>query len=236
MNILKSKPSKAVALALAAVVQVYVSGGFVLAAPKAAEPAVKAAARQEIQGRLTTTGDNPVNVNGNSARTGETIFSGQQIQTPAGTRATVELPGLGSVDIAPGSTATVTFAQGRINVVVASGCASVRANDAVTGTLQSSGGTETTGAGGGTVDNCDAGAAGAMPAGGASGAGATGGGVAGGAATGGGLGSGTALALTAAVVGAFSLIAYHVISDSDNPEPQCTPIPANSSVLVPGSC
>jgi hypothetical protein len=235
MNILKIKSSKAVALALVAVLQVYLSGGFALAAPKAAEPAAKPAARQEIQGRLTTAGDNPVTVNGNSAKTGETIFSGQQIQTPAGTGATVQLGALGSLEIAPGSNVTLTFAAGRIDVVVISGCVTLRATDGTTGTVQSRGNTETTGADGGTIDTCDDAAPGGVPVGGA-GTGGVGAGTAGGAAGAGGLGTGAALGLTAAVVGAFTLIGNRLISDSDNPEPvPCTPIPGTTSPLTPPS-
>ena len=68
MNIAKSRATKAVALALASVLQVYAVGGFAHAAGSdvtaSAEPAVR---RQgAVQGRLTTTGDNPASVNGDS--------------------------------------------------------------------------------------------------------------------------------------------------------------------------
>ena len=227
MNILKSKSSKAVAFTLTAVLQVYASGGFALAAPKAAEPAAKSAARQDAQGRLTTVGDNPVTVNGNSASTGETIFSGQQIQTPAGTGATVQLGALGSVEIAPGSNVTLTFSGGMINVAVTSGCVKVNAARGVTGTIQSSGGPETTGADGGTIDNCDGATPGAVPVGSAGGVGTAGG------TTAGGLGTAASVALTTAIVGGFAFIAHELISDSENPEIPCTPIPANPSLGTP---
>ena len=220
MTILKRKSSKAIALALASVLQVYASGGLALAAPKRAEPAAKPAARQDAQGRLTTAGDNPVTVNGNSAKTGETIFSGQQIQTPAGTGATVQLGTLGSVEIAPGSNVTLTFSGGTINVTVTSGCVKVNAARGVTGTIQSSGSPETTGADGGTIDNCDSAPAGAAaPVGGAT--------------AGGGLGTAASVALTAAIVGAFALIAHELISDSENETAPCSPIPANPSLGTP---
>jgi hypothetical protein len=218
MNILKSRATKAVALALAAVLQVYAAGGFALAAPgvSAAEPA----APRQTQGRLTTTGDNPVSVNGNSAKTGETIFSGQQIQTPAGTTATVQLPGLGSVEIRPGSNVTLTFGEGRINVVVLSGCVRVSADAGVTGTIQSKGKTITTDEDDRVIENCDDGVVPVAPV----------------SATAGGLSSGTATALTVGAVTAFSLIAHELISDSNNPEPNdCTPIPGTTSPLTPPS-
>src|SRR5829696_8117172 len=110
MNIDRSKATKLVAFALACAVQVYAGGGFALAAVETNAGAPPRPARQgAAQGRLNIKGDNPVSVNGTSARTGETIFSGQRIATPAGTEATVELPGLGSVEIEPRSDVTLTF-------------------------------------------------------------------------------------------------------------------------------
>ncbi|MFL6255841.1 MAG: hypothetical protein ACJ74T_12585 [Pyrinomonadaceae bacterium] len=221
MKIFKSRTTKAVALVLAAGLQVYAAGGFALAAPEVS--ATSAAAPRQTQGRLTTTGDNPVSVNGNNAKSGETIFSGQQIQTPAGTNATVELPGLGSVEIMPGSNVTLTFGEGKIDVVVINGCVRLSADKGVTGTVQTKGRTRTTGSDHHVIDNCDDTGGGVVPVGPAS-------------ATAGGLGTGTATALTAALVGAFSIIAHELISDSENPKPtNCTPIPGTTSPLTPPS-
>ena len=217
MKIFKSRALKAVALALAIALQAYAAGGFALAAVEGAAPL---RAPQQAQGRLTTTGDNPVSVNGNSARTGETIFDGQQIQTPAGTTATVQLPGLGSVEIRPGSNVTLNFGAGKINVVVVNGCVRVSADAGVTGTIQSGGKTRSTDRDDHVIDNCDEGGAPPYPT----------------SATAGGLGNGAALALTTAVVGTFAIIANQLISDSDNPEPtDCTPIPGTTSPLTPPS-
>ncbi len=223
MTILKSRATKAGALALAAVLQVYAAGGFALAAPEVAGPNAAPVAGRQTQGRLTTAGDSPVSVNGNSAKTGETIFSGQQIQTPAGTSATVQLPGLGSVEIRPGSNVTLTFGEGRIAVVVLSGCVRLSAAAGVTGTVQSKGKTHTTDSDDRVIEICDD-AAGAVPADPSS-------------ATAGGLGTGSATGLTAAVVGAFAIISHELISDSDNPgpPPNCTPIPGTTSPLTPPS-
>jgi hypothetical protein len=235
MKIFKSRTTKAVAIALAAVLQVCAVGGLALAAPEAVGVIVGAPGPQ-AQGRLTTTGDNPVSVNGNGARTGETIFSGQQIQTPAGTTATVQLPGLGSVEIRPGSNVTLTFGEGKVDVVVASGCVRLAADAGVTGTVQSKGKTRTTDANDRVIEICDDAAGGAIP-GGTTGAtaGGSGAGTAG-ATAGGGLSSGVATALTAAVVGAFAIIAHELISDSENPvPPNCTPIPGTTSPLTPPS-
>jgi hypothetical protein len=228
MNIAKSRASKAAALALAAALQVYAGGGFAHAAADAHAPAGVPAARQgAVQGRLTTSGDNPVSVNGNSAKSGETIFSGQRIATPAGTRADVALPGLGSVEIAPGSDVTLTFGEGRITVVVLSGCVELETEKGVTGTVESNGKTRTTNSTkSDEIDICGD-RAGVVP---------TDAGASTAASTAGGLGSGTATALTAAIVGTFAIIGHEFVSDSDNPEPApCTPIPGTTSPLTPPS-
>ena len=116
------------------------------------------------QGRLTTRGNNPVTVNGNNAKSGETIFSGQSIQTPAGVGATVNLPELGRVDITPGSNLTLTFENGKMKVTLVSGCVILTANKGITGTIESGGSTqETEPATGGTIDVCTSTVAGAAP-------------------------------------------------------------------------
>lgn len=215
---------KAIAFALACALQVYAGGGFALAAAgtHAAVAPAPAARQNAVQGRLTTTGNNPVSVNGNAARTGETIFPGQRINTPSGTEATIELPGLGRVEIEPGSDVTLTFGEGRITVVVLSGCVEVVAERGVTGTIEARGRTLATDPSKrDEIEICGDRAAGVIPAAGA---------------TAGGLGSGTATVLTTAVVGTFAVIAHELISDSENPEPEpCTPIPGTTSPLTPPS-
>ena len=221
MNIARSRASKAAALALAAALQVYAGGGFAHAAADAWVPAARQGA---VQGRLTTTGNNPVSVNGNSAKTGETIFSGQRVATPAGTEAIVELPGLGSVEIKSRSDVTLTFGEGRIGVVVLSGCVELETEKGVTGTVEANGKTRTTNPEKRDEIEICSDRAGIVPA------------DAGTASTAGGLGSGTATGLTVALVGTFAIIAHELISDSDNPEPApCTPIPGTTSPLTPPS-
>jgi hypothetical protein len=228
MNNAKSRAWKAAALALACVLQVYAGGGFALAAARSGANAAPAAARQSAtQGRLTTTGDNPVSVNGNPAKTGETIFSGQRIATPAGTEATVELPGLGSLEVEPGSDVTLTFAEGRIGVVVMSGCVELKTEKGVTGTAEAKGKTRTTdSAKRDEIEICaDRAPAGVLP----QGPGTVG-------TAGGGLNGGVATVLAAAAVTTFGLIAHEFISDSENPQPApCTPIPGTTSPLTPPS-
>jgi hypothetical protein len=226
MRILKSSMSKAMALVLVgAVLPIYQGVGFALAAThKAADAAVNTAALQDVQGRLTTAGNNAITVNGNAAKTGETIFSGQQIQTPSGTSATVQLGGVGRVEIAPGSNVTLTFGAGSISVVLTSGCVKLTANPGVAGTVESGGKTQTTDTEkGGVIDTCPDRAPAAVATIPAATVGA-----------GGGLGTGAAVAITGAVLATFSAISNRVISDSTNPEPlPCTPIPGNTSPATP---
>lgn len=225
MSILKNSLAKAVALALVgAFLPVYQGVGLALAAShETAHAASNAAAPQDVQGRLTTAGDKAINVNGNAAKTGDTVFSGQQLQTPSGTGATVQLGGLGRVEIAPGSDLTLTFAAGSITVVLTRGCVKLTANPGVAGTVESGGKTQTTDTEkGGVIDTCPdrIPAAAAIPA-------STVG-------VGGGLGTGAAVAVAGGVVATFSAIASEVISDSTNPEPlPCTPIPGNTSPSTP---
>lgn len=154
MQYLKSRTSKTVAVVLVlAVAHLYVNAELVRAATARLFAGV--AAQGAIQGRLTTRGNNPVTVDGNSARSGETIFSGQSIQTPDAAGATVNLPGLGRVDISTNTNITLTFEQGKINVKLVSGCVVLTAYKGTTGTLEEGGRTRQTDPDkGGTIENC----------------------------------------------------------------------------------
>lgn len=233
MSTVKSRIVKVTALGLAlAVTHVCLSAELVQAA-SARLVAKVTAAQGGAQGRLTTRGNNSVTVNGNSAKSGETIFSGQSIQTPAGVGATVNLPGIGRVDIAPNTNLTLTFETGKVNVVLVSGCVILTANRGNVGSVESGGSTQRTeGDQGGVIDVCSSTTPGAAPivgqgAAAAAGAGASGAAVGTAAATaagvGSGLGTGTALALVAASVGTFAIVANRVISTpcrrGPNPSP-----------------
>ncbi|MBV8859870.1 MAG: hypothetical protein JOZ02_23265 [Acidobacteria bacterium] len=235
MITVKSRIVKATAFCLAlAVTHVCLSAGLVQAA--SARLVAKATAAQGgSQGRLTTRGNKAVTVNGTSAKSGDTVFSGQSIQTPEGVGATVNLPGIGRVDIAPNTNLTLSFESGKVNVVLVSGCVILTANRGNVGSVESGGSTQRTeGDQGGVIDVCSSTTPGAAPivgqgAAAAAGAGATGAGAGAGTAAataagaGGGLGTATALALTAATVGTFAVVANRVISTpcrrGPNPSP-----------------
>ena len=234
MSTLKNRTFKATALVLAlAVTHVCLSAELVQAA--SARLIAKATSPQGgAQGRLVTRGNNPVTVGGNPAKSGETVFSGQSIQTPAGVGATVNLPGVGRVDIAPNSNVTITFEAGKVNVALASGCAILTANRGNAGSVESGGSTQNTeGDQGGVIDVCSS-TTGGAPIVGQGAASAAGAGASGGTAatttaaatavgTGGGLGTVPALVLTAASVATFSVVANRVINPpcrrGPNPSP-----------------
>lgn len=193
MRSLKNRIVKATALGLVlAVAHVCVNAELVRAATSRLVAGV-APPQGAAQGRLTTRGNNPVTVNGNPARSGETIFSGQSVQTPEGVGATVNLPGLGRVDLAPNSNATLSFEAGKLVLTLASGCAVLTASRGTAGTVQSGGTTQqTVGGEGGTIDICASPTPGGQPvvgqgAASAAGAGAGGTTAAAGAGGGGGL-------------------------------------------------
>ena len=158
----KSRIVEATALALVvAVAHLCVNAELVRAA--SARLIASVVRQGAIQGRLTTRGNNPVTVNGNSARSGETIFSGQSIQTPDGVGASVNLPGLGLVELAPNTSITLTFEAGKIEVTLVYGCVVLTAYKGTTGTLVEGNRTRRTDpATGGKLDTCGAKPAGAV--------------------------------------------------------------------------
>jgi hypothetical protein len=161
MNSLKNRIVKATAVALVLAVA-HLCLNAELARAQAGRLVASVAPQAAVQGRLTTKGNNPVTVNGNSARSGETIFSGQSIQTPDGVGATVKLPGLGRVEMAPNTSITLSFESGKINVTLVYGCVILTADKGTTGTLAQGNSTrQTDPATGGTIDTCDSKLAGA---------------------------------------------------------------------------
>jgi hypothetical protein len=226
------KAAKGCALLLALVVlQVYVHAELLGAKSASASTDVALPS----SGRLTTRGNNPVTVNGNAARSGETIFSGQQIQTPDGVGATVQLPGLGRVDLAPNTNAMLTFKNGRVVVNVVSGCVILIAGKGVEGVVETPGGSSehTDKSKGSSVDLCTGKIPGAVPVvghGAAAGAGASAtsatAGTAG--AVSGGL-FGLGVPSTIALVTAASAFAIGGTFASTQGQPPCVPRGANPS-------
>jgi hypothetical protein len=91
-----------------------------------------------LTGRLTA--DGPILVNGNKATSGETVYSGAKIETPAGIGATVQLGALGQMDLGPLTSLTLIYDREVIRGEVVKGCATVVAVKGVTGFLALPGG------------------------------------------------------------------------------------------------
>jgi hypothetical protein len=116
MNSRFPKAYKAAALTLVlTLMNLYV--GTALAAPRS----------PQASGKLTTTGNQPVLVNGNSAGNGATILTGATIETGDQVGATIDLGPLGTVDIAPNTKIQVEFDEnGNLKVVLVYGCVIAR--------------------------------------------------------------------------------------------------------------
>ena len=94
-----------------------------------------------VLGKLVTTSNRPVLVNGGEAITGSVILSGSQLATSSVSIATVELANVGNVMIAPSSNVTLSFDAKNVTVRVASGDATLTTVDGVTGTVVNADGT-----------------------------------------------------------------------------------------------
>src|SRR5207248_2080521 len=86
-----------------------------------------------VIGRLVTTSNRPVLVNGGEAVTGTVIVSGAQLATSAVSVATVQLPNVGSVTIAPNSVVGLNFDAKSVTVTIGAGDATVTTVDGVVG-------------------------------------------------------------------------------------------------------
>jgi hypothetical protein len=106
MSTRQKKSFKAIAVFLAlAVAQVYVQLSFA----ETTLPGSPVALPQQFIARLTTTGNQPISVNGASAISGASVLTGATIETPPGVGATVDLGPLGKLDIAPGTRVRLDF-------------------------------------------------------------------------------------------------------------------------------
>lgn len=96
---------------------------------------VGVAASSQLGGKLITSGNLPVMVNGNSALGGATIVSGTVLETPANVTATVQIEGLGLVELLPDSIAVIEFSANNIKVTLRRGCATLETNKGTKGAI-----------------------------------------------------------------------------------------------------
>ena len=110
----------------------------------------------QLVGRLKTSKNQPITVNGLSAQTGASVVSGATIETGADQSATVDLGPLGSLEISPNTKVVLTFEQGSAKATVVSGCATLKADKGTTGEIGTEQGSarKTDPAAGGVLDTC----------------------------------------------------------------------------------
>jgi hypothetical protein len=133
MSIRQRKGFKAIAVFLAfAMAQIYVQ--ISLAEP--ATTTLPVPLPQQFVARLTTRGNQPILVNGNSAATGASILTGATIETPADIGATIDLGALGSLDLGPNTKVELVFDDnGNVRVKLITGCAILRTKKNASGEI-----------------------------------------------------------------------------------------------------
>src|SRR5689334_12605773 len=149
----RNGPRAIAALVLFSIVQVGLQVG--LAEPTGATTAIPISA--QVVGRLTTSNNSPIQVNGLSASTGASILSGATLETGADQSATVNLGPLGTVDIAPNTKLVLTYDDhGNVKALLVYGCAVLTAKKKTTGEIATEQGTagKTDPAAGGVLNVC----------------------------------------------------------------------------------
>lgn len=118
MDTRKRKALKALAVFLAfSFAQVCVQAGL-------PSPATPASPPQQLIGRLTTTANQSIVVNGSSVGTGGSILTGATIETPDLIGATIDLGDAGVIEIRPNSKIQLDWNEnGNVRVKVIEGCA-----------------------------------------------------------------------------------------------------------------
>ncbi len=94
-----------------------------------------ALAAPQIAGKLITSGNLPITVNGNSTQGGSTILSGAVIETPDNVSATIQVGDLGELELGPGSLAVIEFSGNNIKVTLKRGCGALQTNKGTTGSI-----------------------------------------------------------------------------------------------------
>lgn len=173
---LKSKHIGRVVTWLLVVVTSQVLVGAGIAAPNSRELASSPVV-QDISGVLATSANKPIMVNGQSAITGATIVSGATVETPDQLKATIAIPGHGSVEAEANTRFTVTFDQTGIKINLIQGCLVLVTMKGTTGEIDNAQGVagRSDGLNDGRLAVCPTRIAGAGPGAGAAAAGGAGG-------------------------------------------------------------
>lgn len=127
--------ASAIALTLAfSTSQIYIAVGFADPGSEAANE-IATTTPQQAAGVLSTSGNNPITVNGVSSASGATILTGATIETPGGVSASIGLGNLGSLEIEQNAKLSLSFDQSGIRVVLTSGCVTLRTVKGTTGEI-----------------------------------------------------------------------------------------------------
>jgi hypothetical protein len=138
MNSIKKRITILVSLFLVfAMTQVYLTKSLASPQPAPDSSASSLPAQQSITGVLTTQGNQGITLNGAAATSGATVISGANIETPAGVGATVNIGGLGSLQIDPNTKLALVFQNGSITVTLFQGCVVLRTKKGTTGEVDS---------------------------------------------------------------------------------------------------
>ena len=88
----------------------------------------------QIIAKLVTTGGS-IKVNGINLPSGSSIVSGATIETPDNVTATIQIGGLGIVELQAGTIASIEFQSGSIKVLLKKGCANLKTNKGTSGEI-----------------------------------------------------------------------------------------------------
>src|ERR1041384_8183559 len=105
-----------------AMTQVYLTKSLASPQPARDSSASSFPAQQSVTGVLTTQGNQGITLNGAAATSGATVLSGANIETPAGVGATVNIGGVGALQIDPNTKLALVFQNGSIRVTLFQGC------------------------------------------------------------------------------------------------------------------
>jgi hypothetical protein len=106
MSIRQQKIMKALAIFVAfAVAQISIQLSFA----GTVTPSYATLVQQQLVVRVSTSGNRPILVNGNSTASGGSLATGATIETPDGVSATIDLGPLGTLDLAPNSRVVLDF-------------------------------------------------------------------------------------------------------------------------------
>ena len=178
---------------------------------------------QQFIARLTTTGNQPITVNGNAAATGASLVTGAMIETGADQSATIDIADF-TLDIAPNTRLRLDYDdQGRVKVFLISGCAIIRSRGRTQAEVQTADNVtqgQTERRRGGAIDLCFINGQATINQNAAANAGA-GAKATAAASTGGGLGTGAIAAIALVAVGATIVTVVAVTGDDEvtNPSP-----------------